>query len=100
MTRLEAAWLYRRDIAQAVSCYDRRRRDAEKRFVGNSDAIQGAFCNAWGTCRVMFAMADIMLEKRRLDCVPEDVAALNSRLTEQTRAADQWRRDCLTWRGF
>jgi hypothetical protein len=81
MTRFEAAWLYRREVAQAISCYDRKRRDILERFAGNSDAIQGAFCNVWATCRVMFAMADVMLAKRRKD-------------------AEQWRRDCLTWRGF
>ena len=69
MTNFEATFLYRRDIALAVATYDRARRDALVRFAGNSDAIQGAFCNLWGNCRVAFDRAAILLDQRRLDMV-------------------------------
>jgi hypothetical protein len=84
MTNLEATWHYRRDIASAILAYDRARRKALREFAGNSDAIQGAFCNAWGTCRVLFAMADIMLAKRRAMC-NASIALVNSQLTEEIR---------------
>ena len=69
MTNFEATYLYRRDIALAIVAYDRARRDALVRFAGNSDAIQGAFCNLWGNCRVAFDRASIALDQRRLDMV-------------------------------
>ena len=68
MTNFEATYLYRRDIAAAILAYDRARRDVLVRFAGNSDAIQGAFCNLWGNCRVAFAKADECLDWRREWC--------------------------------
>lgn len=65
MTNQEATYLYRRDIAAAILAYDRARRDALVRFAGNSDAIQGAFCNLWGNCRVAFDRASFLLDCRR-----------------------------------
>ena len=84
MTRSDAAYLYRRDIALAIATYDKARRDILSRFAGNSDAIQGAFCNIWATCRVAFAAADLALDKRRALC--SSVAAINSHLTEECRS--------------
>ena len=66
MTNLEATFLYRRDITLAIAAYDRARRDVLVRFAGNSDAIQGAFCNLWGNCRVAFALADVALDNYRI----------------------------------
>jgi hypothetical protein len=65
MTNMQATFLYRRDITLAIVAYDRARRDVLVRFAGNSDAIQGAFCNLWGNCRVAFALAGLRLDKRR-----------------------------------
>jgi len=66
MTNMHATFLYRRDIAMAIAAYDKARRDILIRFAGNSDAIQGAFCNLWGNCRVAFALADLRLTMRRV----------------------------------
>ena len=65
MTNMQATFLYWRDITLAIAAYDRARRDVLVRFAGNSDAIQGAFCNLWGNCRVAFALADLRLTMRR-----------------------------------
>ena len=52
----------------------------------------------------MFAMADVMLAKRRQDA--DNLAMVNSQLTEATAGKvvwidpAQWRRDCLAYRGF
>ena len=69
MTNMEATYLYRREIAKAISRYSASLRTI---FVAHESPIPptgecaGAMGNAWGTCRVDFAKADLMLRARRM----------------------------------
>lgn len=72
MTGSDAAYIYRRDIAAAIRDYGASLREiflAHDSPIPPSPECAGAMGNAWGTCRVRFALADIMLEKRRLNHV-------------------------------
>jgi head-tail adaptor len=66
MTNIEATYIYRAAIAQAIRVYNARLHMLSVLFADNTDARRDGMIDAWGTCRVMFALADIMLEKHRL----------------------------------
>lgn len=63
-----ATYLYRREIAQAISRYSlsiKQIFEAHGSPIPPSPECAGAMCNAWGTCRVDFFKADYRLAARR-----------------------------------
>ena len=63
-----ATYLYRREIAQAISRYSSSIKQIFKAHgspIPPSPECAGAMGNAWGTCRVDFFKADQMLTIRR-----------------------------------
>ena len=70
MTNDEATFLYRRDIAAAIASYSRKLREifeAWGRPIPPTQDCMAAMVDAWATCRVAFARADGLLDKRRAD---------------------------------
>jgi hypothetical protein len=71
-----ATYVYRREIAQAISRYSasiKKIFEAHGSPVPPSPECAGAMGNAWGTCRVDFYKADQRLEAARCsDCLTAD----------------------------
>jgi len=68
VTNVEATYLYRREIAEAISRYSFALRTIFKTHdspIPPSPECAGAMANAWGTCRVDFFRADHRLALRR-----------------------------------
>jgi|HubBroStandDraft_1064217.scaffolds.fasta_scaffold112521_2 hypothetical protein len=90
MTRFEASYLYRRDIAAAISQYGRNLRTCFAAWgspIPPTQECMSAMGNAWGTCRVRLDRADRALEERRA-------------IADNLAYVAQWETNCLTWRGF
>lgn len=69
MTNMEASYIYRREIAQAISRYSARLRTIFAAYgspIPPSPDCACAMGDAWATCRVDFYKADQRLEKARM----------------------------------
>ena len=65
MTNLEATWLYRRAIAEAIQTYNVRLKAIRTQFAGHSDCLMSARIEAYATLRVQWHMADLKLAAAR-----------------------------------
>ena len=68
MTGVEATYLYRREVARAISRYSASIKQIFETHgspIPPSPECAGAMGNAWGTCRVDFYKADQKLEADR-----------------------------------
>ena len=88
MTRSAAAYRYRASVATAIKLYSENLRDLAIRFADNTDARRDGMVNAWGTLRVMWALAEVKLRQDRILAKAEAIYA------------EQWRQLCLEHRGF
>lgn len=78
MTNMHATYLYRKEIASAISTYRAAQRTiwaAWGKPIPLSQDCAAAMCEAWGTCRVAMAMADMRLAVRRGECADDVVGA-------------------------